>query len=401
MKNKIEKFKSIPENEQGETLLAMSSTSQVLILKNLSVEKIVSFLEFLDPHKSMRILRHLGKLKRDKVLARLAEDIQEKVKFLLKFAPRSAAGLMSLNYIETTENDTVEKVLKMIHVHERETGKTPTVLVVKKGYLVGEIAIHNFVLAEKSEGVSRFIHRIPHIGYTENEENIIKKFKKHPHGKLVVLDDKKRIMGVIYTDDILRLIENQMAKSLNRFAGINKEENVEDSAFAKVRFRYKWLILNLGTAFLAAAVVGLFENTISKWVFLAAYLPIVAGMGGNAATQTLAVTVRGMALGEIDRDNAKKIIKNELVAGIINGTITGIIAAAAAITINKTPLLGLVLGIAMVFNLFIAGLFGTIIPLIMKKLNKDPASSATIFITTATDVFGFLAFLGAATLILR
>jgi magnesium transporter len=175
---------------------------------------------------------------------------------------------------------------------------------------------------------------------------------------------------------------------------------VLDSALVKVKHRTHWLIINLATAFLAASVVGIFEDIISSMVILAAYLPIVAGMGGNAATQTLAVTVRGLAMKEITSSNAKSIIFNESVAGVVNGTVTGLLAAGVAVWWNKTPLLGLVIGLAMVTNLFVAGFFGTLIPLVMQKLGKDPASSATIFITTCTDVFGFLAFLGLATVLI-
>ena len=139
---------------------------------------------------------------------------------------------------------------------------------------------------------------------------------------------------------------------------------------------------------------------ISAFVLLAVYMPIVAGMGGNAGTQTLAVVVRGLALKEIGSKKAKKIIINEVIAGAINGTINGVIVAVVAILFNKNPLFGLIVGIAMVINLIVAGFFGTIIPLIMKKLKKDPASSATIFITTATDVFGFFVFLGLASILL-
>jgi magnesium transporter len=148
-------------------------------------------------------------------------------------------------------------------------------------------------------------------------------------------------------------------------------------------------------------VVGLFEDTISKFVLLAVYMPIVAGMGGNAGTQTLAIFIRGITLKEIELNKQSfKAIMNEVGAGAINGLITGFLAAAIALIWNKSPMLGLIIGLAMIINLMIAGLFGALIPLIMEKLGKDPATSATIFITTATDIFGFFAFLGLASILL-
>jgi magnesium transporter len=144
----------------------------------------------------------------------------------------------------------------------------------------------------------------------------------------------------------------------------------------------------------------MFESTIAAFTLLAVYMPIVAGMGGNAGTQSMAVAVRGIALRKISLGNGMQLIRREIIAGAINGAINGLIVAAVATFINQSPRLGLVLGIAMVVNLIVAGLFGSLVPLIMKRLGKDPATSATIFITTATDVFGFLVFLGLATLLL-
>jgi len=207
-------------------------------------------------------------------------------------------------------------------------------------------------------------------------------------------------MGVIYSDDLLNIIESQSTNNLRTFAGISEEEDATDSAIQKVKYRYKWLIINLATAFLAAFTIGLFENTIAKLTLLVIYMPIVAGMGGNSGTQTLAIMVRGLTINEINKENTKKIILNEMLAGLINGLINGTIVAIIAILWNQNALLGLIVAISMVVNLIIAGLFGSIIPLIMKKLDKDPASSATIFITTATDVCGFFIFLGLAEIFL-
>jgi magnesium transporter len=188
--------------------------------------------------------------------------------------------------------------------------------------------------------------------------------------------------------------------SLYNFAGVSENERVFDSISTKVKHRYKWLILNLCTAFLAASVVGLFEKTLTQMVILAMYMPIVSGMGGNAATQTLAVMVRGITMGEISLKNAYPAILKEVGTGFINGAINGVIVYIVASFWHGNSMLGFVVGVAMVFNLVIAGLFGALVPLVMKFFGKDPATSATIFITTATDVCGFFAFLGLATLVL-
>jgi magnesium transporter len=208
-------------------------------------------------------------------------------------------------------------------------------------------------------------------------------------------------MGIIYSDDVLKILREKESSSLYDFAGVSQEESVYDSARVKIKYRYKWLIINLGTAFLAAFTVGLFDETISKYVLLAVYMPIVAGMGGNAATQTLAVLVRGISLKQIDLKNMWRTLNSELNSGLFNGLINGLIVAVVVTIKDGDFKIGLVLAMAMVINLLIAAFFGTIVPLIMKRLGKDPASSATIFITTATDVFGFVTFLGLATLLLE
>lgn len=162
-----------------------------------------------------------------------------------------------------------------------------------------------------------------------------------------------------------------------------------------------WLIVNLATAFMAAAVVGTFQDTISAWVALAVFMPIVAGMGGNAATQTLTVIVRGIALGELTWGNSRKALVKELLVGIGNGLVVGTIAALVAWVMAGDPKLGVILAAAMVVNLFVAGLAGTLIPLGLKALKIDPALASAVFITTFTDIAGFASFLGLATLFIR
>lgn len=225
-------------------------------------------------------------------------------------------------------------------------------------------------------------------------------FVSHPHAKIAVLNDSNQVMGIIYSDDILRLIQDTESSSLYDFAGISEEETVSDSARSKVKNRHRWLIINLGTAFLASFVVSRFESTLSAFVVLAAYMPIVAGMGGNAATQTLAVLVRGISLKQIELKTAWKTVRNELGAGLINGAIVGSLVACIVFVTTRDARIALVLGSAMIINLSVAALFGTVVPLIMSKLGKDPATSATIFITAGTDIIGFMAFLGLATIVL-
>ena len=399
--DRLSVFKKLPANKQGFILLDLSKKTQKNILFQLRDEEIIKLIKYLDPSSTVQLLRAIDKSsRREKIIKELKEDIKKKVEFLLGFDPRSAAGLMNVHYIEVEKDLKIKDVLKLVHDYERRTKKFPEILVIEDGYLLGELEGRS-LFSPPEKQIDRYIKKIPSIKYNKSQQEVINLFKRSPHNQIAVLDEDKSIIGIIYSDDILPLIRKESAEDLFSFAGVSKEEGVYDRPLSKVKHRYKWLILNLATAFLAASVVSFFEETISAFVLLAVYMPIVAGMGGNAGTQTLAVMVRGIALREIKLKRVKRIIINEVIAGAINGAIVGIIVAVIASIFNKNPLFGLIVGTAMVNNLLIAGLFGASIPLLMKKLGKDPASSAAIFITTATDVFGFLVFLGLASILLR
>ncbi len=397
-KKNMSLIRNIPVNKQGFVLLRLSKHHQEEIMGKLSNKEIIALIRYLDPDEATDLLQNLNERRRKKIVKELRGSIKEKVEFLLRFNPKTAAGIMTLDYIEVNKDLNLKQIAKIVQKHEKNTGKFPAILVVDEGYLLGELPGYMLGLYSKNKRIKNYLKNVPAIRYNKDESEVIDVFKKHLHNKVIVLDEDDSIMGVIYADDMLAVLEKQAANNLRDFAGVSKEEDVLDSAFVKVRHRYKWLILNLATAFLAASVVGLFEKTISAFVLLAVYMPIVAGMGGNAGTQTLAVVVRGLALKEITLETAKNVIYNEAIAGAINGVINGVLVAAAAILWHKSPLLGLAVSVAMVVNLIVAGFFGAVIPLVMKRMGKDPASSATIFITTATDVFGFFVFLGVASL---
>lgn len=370
------------------------------ILLHIPNQDIVDILQAVDPDEATDILQLLTKSKREHVLQLLSSEVKESLSTLLEFDPETAAGLMTLDYIQVDIDDTIADVSKHFKVHEKNTGRLPVILVMKDGLLAGFLPGHELGFGSKHERVGKYCKRIPTISYAATHQQVIDKFRAHPHGKVVVLNDSKQVLGIIYSDDVLQLIEDRTASSLYDFAGVSDEESVTDGSRKKVSYRYKWLIINLATAFLAAFTVSQFEETISKYVLLAVYMPIVAGMGGNAATQTLAVLVRGIALKQISLGTAYRTLKNEVGAGFINGAINGLLVALVVIVKDRDWKIAIILAVAMVINLIVAATFGTLVPLVMTKLKKDPASSATIFITTATDVLGFLVFLGLATIIL-
>ncbi len=371
------------------------------ILQRLAVEDFVALLQPLSPDEATDLLQIVTKSKRDKVLALLSQELKDSLSKLLAFDPETAAGLMTLDYIQVESRDNIETVAKRFENHEKHTGRPPVILAVDDGRLTGFLPGHRLGLAGRNELIGKYTRKIPAISYAAKHKEVINLFRSHPRSKVAVLNDRDEVVGIIYSDDMLKHIQDEQASSLYNFAGIVKEESVTDSAKSKVKNRYRWLIINLATAFMAAFTVGMFEKTLDKFVLLAIYMPIVAGMGGNAATQTLAVQVRGISLRQIELKTAWGTLRNELGAGLVNGIINGVLVAAVVMIVNHDAKVAIVLAMAMVINLLVAAFFGTMVPLVMQKLGKDPATSATIFITTATDILGFMAFLGLATIVLN
>lgn len=397
---RIELFLSLPAEDRNRVILMLSKLIKKDILTHIPQDDLVALLEKVDPDDATDLLQLLGPRKRQKTIELLSQELRNIVSTLLQFDPETAAGLMNVDYIQVHVSDDISTVAKKFKLHERRTGRPPVILVMDDQRLAGFLPGHELGFGRTNEKIGKYVRRIPTIKHSANHDDVSELFRSHPHNKVVVVDEERNVIGIIYSDDVLRLMQEQESASLYDFAGVSAEESVTDSAKRKVKFRYKWLIINLATAFLAAFTVGQFEDTISKYVLLAVYMPIVAGMGGNAATQTLAVMVRGIALRQINFKTAFRTLKNEAGAGLINGLINGFLVAFIVIAKDHDPKIALILALAMVINLLVAALFGTMVPLIMSRLKKDPAASATIFITTATDVLGFLAFLGLATLIL-
>lgn len=400
-KRRVSLFTSLPQEQQSLILMKLSKNIRGQLLSEMSSEVALPILESLDPDYATDLLQTLPKAKQKDLLDDMSDELQNKITHLLQFDPKTAAGLMSLNYIQVDGGQLLSKVAEQIHTHEKRTGKLPLTLVLQEGQLIGFLPIQELIYARPKDIAKDYVKKIDTVKHTTHFDDVVNYFLDHPHKKVVVQDDNNNILGVIYSDDVLRVLQESEASSLYDFAGVSSEETVFGSVKQKVKFRYKWLIINLATAFLASFTISLFDETISKYVLLTVYMPIVAGMGGNAATQTLAVLVRGIALKQIDLSNAWPTLRREIVAALINGLINGVLVSAVVIYFNHDIRIALILATAMILNLVVAGFFGTIIPLIMTKLKKDPATSATIFITTATDVLGFLAFLGLATIFLN
>ena len=384
--------------DYARNILNLPLQKQKKEINSLLDKEFLEILKYLD-HDEITDLIQLRTNGSD-LLKKLEQETQTKVNFLLRFNPETAAGIMSLNYLIVKKEDSFKEIISHIKTHEKRTGKFPEILVENKDSLIGEIKGHKLSIKPLNTKAIKEVTHVATLHYNASIKEIIYTFKKHRHDKVVVVDEKNRVLGLIYSDDILKLIHEESTRNIYSLGGVKEEENVNDGPLLKVKHRALWLIIHLLTAFIAVWVISFFESTIEALVLLAFYMPVVAGMGGNAGTQTMAVIVRGIALKEITLKSSLKPIMNETLAGAINGFINGVIVAIVAVLWNKNPVLGLILFLAMVINLMLAGVFGAITPLILNKLGKDPASSAVTFITAATDIIGFFVFLGLATMLL-
>jgi magnesium transporter len=394
-------FEDLSQKRKREVFFRLPEMVRESLVEDMSRQQLQAFVRGLDPDEATDVLGLADEQTRNGILQQLNDNRREKIGFLLEFDPESAAGLMDLNYVTVASDTNFPDVAERVRQFEERTGRFPTVFVTDGTELLGELPGPTLAMTDReSETMTDYIYEVPHVRYDWPDTDVIDVFQANRESTVAVLDEENTVLGVIRARDLLTLTEEEASETLYEFTGVAEEESVLDGPATKIRSRYKWLIINLGTAFIAAAVVGLFESTIAALAVLAAYMPVVAGMGGNAGTQTMAVTVRGISLDQVSLATGTRVIINEVIAGAANGVITGVLVAVIATVFNQSPLLGLVIGVSMVLNLVIAGFFGALIPLILDRLGQDPATSATIFITTATDVLGFFVFLGLAQAVL-
>jgi len=269
-------------------------------------------------------------------------------------------------------------------------------------HLVGVTSLRRLLLVSPETPLKRIMTpEVTSVRVDTDQEEVARQVASYNLLAVPVVDEENKLVGIVTVDDVIDVIKDEASEDLLRLAGVSGDERIATPAGESLRKRLPWLAINLGTAFVAASVVALFESTIQQVTALAIFMPIVAGMGGNAATQTLTVMVRALALGELSWDSARKALLKEAAVGLGNGVVLGVVAAGIAWLFKGEPMLGLLLGMAMVVNMFVAAVAGTLVPLGLKAMKIDPALASSVFITTFTDVVGFASFLGLATVFLR
>jgi magnesium transporter len=400
-KDKVSVFRTLSPTIQAKVFIALSAFSKKSILPSLTTDELIAFLNFADEDDATDVIGFLPPVMKTEVLEKLNETQRKDVEKLMKFDAETAGGIMDLNFILVKGDFTVEDVAKKIHEHIQKENKAPLVACTDdEGTVLGFVPYKNLIVYPKHETIGKLVQEFPLVTHRTHEKRLISiATQTNPHA-IGVVNEKKNLLGVIHANDLLKAGSQETTRAVFHLAGVHKEEDIYDPPLVSVRHRSRWLILNLLTAFLAASVVAMFQETIAGFVLIAAYLPVIAGEGGNAATQTLALVIRGIALKEVTWTSAKTVLLKEVATGAMNGILIGTLVSAIAMVLHSNPMFGLVVGTAMFTNLVVAGTFGALVPIILNKLNIDPAISSSIFITTATDVFGFLTLLGLASILL-
>jgi magnesium transporter len=394
---RVEIARALPPRLSGPALVAMADETEAEeTLVALGPEQAADVVEELPDDDAADILGGLDREDQERILSGV-ED-REEVDNLLQYAPETAGGLMTAQVVAVRDTATATEAIEEIRRQAEEVQDFYEVFVTdQRDHLVGILPLKLLVTSRPDRPVGEFMEEADNrVGPDVDQEEVARRMTRYNLTSLPVVDDSGRLLGRVALDDVLHVVQEESTEDLLKFGGVSADEELTAGWGDAVKSRLPWLYVNLATAFMAGAVVYVFRDTIGRTVALAVWMPIIAGMGGNAGTQALAVTVRRLAVGQIPAGQSLAVIGKETLVGLINGLANGLVVAIVAYLMGEGPLLGLVVFLAMVGNLFVAGFAGAFIPILLERLKVDPAVASSIFVTTFTDVCGFLLLLGLA-----
>jgi magnesium transporter len=365
-------------------------------LAALSPERAAEIVEELEDDDAADMLRDLAPEAQQRILSEV-EDRAD-VERLLRYDPETAGGLMTSHVVTVRDTATVEEALDAIRRQSEEVEDFYQVFVIDADRkLVGILPFKDLVMSKPDRRVSEFMTDADIAVKPDlDQEDVARVMARYNLPSVAVVDDSGKLLGRVTFDDVIDVVEAEQTEDLLKFGGVSPDEALAAGWSEAVRSRLPWLGLNLITAFLAGGVVYVFQDTVQRAIALAVYMPIIAGMGGNAGTQALAVTVRRLALGLIPPHLAYRVVGKEVLVGMVNGVAIGVVVGTIAALAGAQPMLGAVVFLAMTVNLLIAGFAGAFIPILLERSGIDPAIASSIFVTTFTDCFGFFLLLGLA-----
>ena len=389
----------VDDDDEGEILQELSDEVQSQFLRDMDAEEVAAATEGLEPDDVADILQHLPEKVLQEVLDTMGQQDRARVELVLDYPEHTAGGLMNTDTITVRARHTADVVLRYLRRHSEIPEMTDSLLVVNRDdRLLGVLPLRELLVADPQSTVREIMETdVDAIPPEMDASEVSQLFESNGWVSAPVADSDGRLLGRITIDDVVDIIREDADHSLMSMAGLDEDEDTFAPVFRTTPRRAIWLGINLVTAFIAASVINLFQDTIDKVVALAVLMPIVASMGGIAGTQTLTVMVRGIALGQIGISNQSWLINREFLVSLLNGILWSMVVAVAASLWFDDWMIGAIIAAAMVINLVTAGIAGTVIPLAMKRWSIDPALAGGVVLTTVTDVVGFMSFLGLAT----
>lgn len=390
-------IKTLGEDFDYEVFSELDETVRDNLSEDLPNELLAKAATELDTDDAAYLLENLEESDRQEIFEQIPYEDRAALERNFEYGEETAGRLMQSEYVAVAPFWDVGRVIDYMRESDELPESFSEIFVVDPAFKVlGAIQLSRLLRTKRDVLVSEIMHPDLHpIRATEDQEEVAREFRKYDLMSAPVIDENDRLVGVVTVDDVVDVIQDEAEEDMLALAGVG-DETLADSVYWTVRSRVPWLVVNMGTAILASLVIQVFDATIEQMVALAVLMPIVASMGGNAATQTMTVTVRALAMNKLSSVNAPRVITRETVVGLINGAILSVISAGVAYVWFGSGALAVVIAIAMIVNLLVAAVAGILIPIAFDWFDLDPAPSSGVFVTTVTDVVGFFAFLGLA-----
>lgn len=396
-------IRMLPIELASEALSEMDAeTNPEEILSAISPERAAKIIEELDPDDAADLLAELPADELRLIMDRISEEEERIITNLMTYEEDSAGGIMTTEVMKIPAGMTKRQALDMVvQISEEMEDFYAIYIVDEEDRLLGVVSLKLLIQARPWIKVEELImENLVKVHFNTDQEEVAKIMKQYNLAALPVTGDQGELLGRVTFDDVIDVFEEESTEDMLKLAGVSEDESLRGGWANSVKSRLPWLLINLCTASTAGFVISRFANTLDQMVVIASFMPIVAGVAGNGATQALAVTIRRIATGGIVPRQYFSVITKELLVGLINGILLGLVVGTLAWTLNSNPLLGLVVTLAMVGNLIIAGLAGSAIPLLLQRLGVDPAVASSILMTAFTDILGYTLLLGLGTALL-
>lgn len=399
---RVHVFRLLPPTQAGAVLSELDDQTLLELVRALDEHEVSRILDRMPPDHVVEVVEELPKEQADKILDLMEEEKSEEVQELLEYPENTAGRLMSREFVAVHENATVAQAIE--HIRKAASGDDAFYLYVvdDHAHLVGLVPLHRLLTADPAMPVREIRKEdVESVAADTDQEEVARLVQRYNVIEVPVVDGNHRLLGTISVDDVIDVIHEEATEDIQRLGGVAGDETVLDPPAAVFTTRLIWRLVNLGTAVLAASVIGLFEASIQALATLAIFMPIVASMGGIGTTQTATVVIRGIALGEMTAGVLRRVLGKEVWLALLTGAANGLVLALIAYLWKGSWLLASILGVALVFNMVVAAVVGTLVPIALKTFRVDPAIASGVIITTFTDVCGFFSFLGLATLMIR